>query len=87
VRFAELYGAKAALIYGDPMNSAPIITNEETYPNGDFLPPDGTQRGSIFTGSGDPLTPDGYPSTEYAYRIDEKKANLPNIPAQVIGYR
>ena len=34
------------------MSCAPSIAKDRIYPNGDFLPGDGTQRGSIFTGNG-----------------------------------
>lgn len=47
------------------------------YPEARWLPPDGVQRGTIFTGSGDPLTP-GFASTSTAFRLD------PNDPAQYI---
>jgi hypothetical protein len=35
---------------------------DQIYPNGIFLPSDGTQRGSLIGVSGDPLSPN-YPST------------------------
>lgn len=52
MKFAEQYGAKGVLIYDDPLSCAPMIAKDRIYPNGDFLPPEGTQRGSIFTGNG-----------------------------------
>ena len=39
VKLAAQYGAKAVLIYEDPIRGAPI--GEKTYPFGEFLPGDG----------------------------------------------
>jgi N-acetylated-alpha-linked acidic dipeptidase len=60
VRWAYKYGAKAVLLYDDPLASASVT--DQIYPNGIFLPSDGTQRGSLISVSGDPLSPN-YPST------------------------
>lgn len=60
VKLATQYGAKGVLIYEDPIRGAPF--GQKVYPDGEFLPGDGMQRGSLFTGDGDPLTP-FYPST------------------------
>ena len=63
-------GAVALLIYSDPKDYAPLGTEpEHVYPSTRYLPPTGVQRGTIFTGSGDPLTP-GHPSTSDALRLD-----------------
>lgn len=63
-------GAKALLIYSDPADYAKEGTDpENVYPNTRFLPGTGVQRGTIFTGSGDPLTP-GAPAGRDAYRLD-----------------
>ena len=63
-------GAQALLIYSDPADYAKLGTEpENVYPNTRFLPGTGVQRGTIFTGSGDPLTP-GVPSTSDALRLD-----------------
>lgn len=43
---AENYGVKAVIIYDDPVNSVPGNQNDYIYPNGEFLPDQGTQRGS-----------------------------------------
>jgi hypothetical protein len=64
VKLAAKYGAKAVLIYEDPIRGAPV--GQQVYPNGEFLPADGMQRGSLFTGDGDPLTPI-YPSTSILF--------------------
>lgn len=63
-------GAKALLIYSDPADYAKEGTEpQNVYPNTRFLPPTGVQRGTIFTGSGDPLTP-GAPAGNDAFRLD-----------------
>ena len=63
-------GAKALLIYSDPADYAKEGTDpENVYPNTRFLPGTGVQRGTIFTGSGDPLTP-GAPAGDDAFRLD-----------------
>jgi hypothetical protein len=50
------------------------------------MPPSGAQRGSAYTGDGDPLTP-MYPAKDYMYRLNEESVSfLPKIPAQPIGY-
>ncbi len=36
-----------------------------TYPDGPWRPETGVQRGSVWTGNGDPTTPE-WPSTPYA---------------------
>lgn len=47
---AENYGAKAVIIYDDPVNSVPNNQNDYIYPYGEFLPGGGTQRGSTMLG-------------------------------------
>jgi N-acetylated-alpha-linked acidic dipeptidase len=82
----QVYGAKAVLIFDDPIRSAPKEARDQIYPNGQFLPKDGVQRGSIYLKEGDPLTPI-YPSTKTAYRIHVNQSKyLLKIPGQVIGY-
>ncbi|XP_070565284.1 putative N-acetylated-alpha-linked acidic dipeptidase [Ptychodera flava] len=78
-------GAKGLIIYSDPADVAPSGSEGQTYPDGLYLPGSGVQRGSLFKDMMDPLTP-GYPSTDYAYRIDESEAPLPRIPVHPIGY-
>jgi hypothetical protein len=85
VQFAEMYGAGGVLIFDDPSRSseAPALN----YPNGEFLPDTGAQRGTIYIGRGDPQTPD-YPSNDYVFRNERLASKiLPKIPAQVIGYK
>jgi hypothetical protein len=63
VGFAEFYKASAVLLFSDPENVAPNNT-QYVYPQGEFLPNTGVQRGSVALIDGDPLTPN-YPSTGY----------------------
>jgi hypothetical protein len=85
VKFAEKYGLSGVILFDDPIRAAPSFASNYVYPNGEFLPDTGVQRGSIIMVDGDPETPN-YPSNEYAYRsIDENR--LPKIPAQVVGYK
>lgn len=44
---AQNYGAKAVILFDDPINSVPAGQNDYIFPEGEFLPPEGTQRGSI----------------------------------------
>lgn len=41
-------GAKGLLLYDDPKRAAPKNASNRIYPNGEFLPPEGTQRGFFF---------------------------------------
>nr|XP_034326256.1 N-acetylated-alpha-linked acidic dipeptidase 2 [Crassostrea gigas] len=86
-RQAEIRGAKGIILYSDPEEYADDSENTDVYPHDWFLPESGTQRGSIYIGIGDPLTP-GYPATETAYRLNESDPNtmLPKIPCHPIGY-
>lgn len=58
VKLAEKAGACGVILFSDPQNYA---TGTSTFPDSWWLPPDGTQRGTIYTSNGDPLTP-GYPA-------------------------
>jgi N-acetylated-alpha-linked acidic dipeptidase len=62
VKNAEKYGVSGVLLFDDPMRAAPPEARDKIYPNGDFLPPEGVQRGSLNYKEGDPSTP-VYPST------------------------
>ena len=84
VRNAELCGAAGAILYNDPADSAPYGT-DKVYPEYVWLPKTGVQRGSIFKGRGDPLTP-GLPSIDGVYRIPQESATLPKIPATPMPY-
>ncbi|CAM4743118.1 unnamed protein product [Rotaria magnacalcarata] len=84
---AQYFGAVGAILYNDPADYAPFgSTPDQVYDQKWFMPPSGAQRGSSYTGNGDPLTPT-YPSTDYMYRVGEETSpSLPRIPAQPIGY-
>ncbi|XP_052057708.1 N-acetylated-alpha-linked acidic dipeptidase 2-like [Mytilus californianus] len=85
---AYMHGAIGIILYTDPADYA-IGQNDSSkvYPYDWWLPASGAQRGTIFKGSGDPLTP-GYPATETAYRLgeDEPEAGLPKIITHPVGY-
>lgn len=74
VKTAEKYGVKAVLLYDDPYRSAPLNKSDKIYPNGEYMPEYGTQRGTIYVNEGDPLTP-SYPSIG-SYLILNNKRNL-----------
>ncbi|KAH8950988.1 hypothetical protein BDL97_09G001400 [Sphagnum fallax] len=85
VENAAQAGAVAVIIYSDPQDYAANYT-EGVYPDSKWLPPSGTQRGSIYRGVGDPLTPN-WPSTPDAERISvsDPEAMLPTIPSLPIS--
>lgn len=82
-KYAADFGAKGIILYSDPADYT--VIGEPVYPDGKYLPPTGTQRGSCIGGLvGDPLTP-GYPSVDSAYRSPEEKTSiLPTIPIHPI---
>ena len=55
------------------------------YPNSFFLPSSGVQRGSVFLGDGDPLSPT-WTSVDGACRLAVNDSDLSKIPSQPIGY-
>jgi len=62
------------ILFSDPAEVAPFGTDpSQLYPNTMFIPGSGIQRGSIFMGDGDPLTPD-WASVPNSYRF-----NFPQI--------
>jgi hypothetical protein len=73
-----------AILYNDPADYAKE-GQDKVYPHYIWLPKTGAQRGSIFKGRGDPLTP-GLPSVEGIFRLPQDKANLPKIPATPMPY-
>ncbi|CAI5468103.1 unnamed protein product [Closterium sp. Yama58-4] len=88
VRNAERFGVAAVLLYSDPADYAPEGTDEaHVYPQEQWLPATGAQRGTIYTGKGDPATP-GWPSHPGGERLsDEETAKrLPHIPVLPVGY-
>jgi N-acetylated-alpha-linked acidic dipeptidase len=92
VVFAQKYGALGVILFSDPGEVAKEgIDAAHVYPNTEWMPEGGAQRGSIMHGDGDPLTPetpakpDLYPSRT----IDEAKAAgvLPRVPVLPLSYR
>lgn len=84
VHLAELRGAIGVILFSDPEDVTDgDITN--VYPRDWWLPPSGTQRGTVYIGDGDPLTAD-YPATETAYRRLDPQFYLPGIPCHPVGY-
>jgi N-acetylated-alpha-linked acidic dipeptidase len=81
-REAEKRGAVAVLIYTDPLDDG-FVTGD-VYPEGPMRPLRGVQRGSVFNGAGDPLTP-GYASTPGAPRLKPEETALPKIPVVPIS--
>jgi N-acetylated-alpha-linked acidic dipeptidase len=81
-REAEKRGAVALLIYTDPLDDG-FVTGD-VYPEGPMRPLQGVQRGSVFNGQGDPLTP-GYASTPGAPRLKPEETALPKIPVVPIS--
>ena len=81
-REAEKRGAVAVLIYTDPLDDG--FVQGDVYPEGPMRPLAGVQRGSVFNGTGDPLTP-GYASVPGAPRLHPDSAGLPRIPVVPIS--
>lgn len=81
-REAEKRGAVATLIYTDPLDDG--FARGDVYPEGPMRPMRGVQRGSVFNGTGDPLTP-GYASKPGAPRLTLAETTLPRIPVVPIS--
>lgn len=81
-REAEKRGAVAILIYTDPQNDGFVVG--DVYPEGPMRPEHGIQRGSIFNGDGDPLTP-GYASKPGVPRLKPEETALAKIPSVAIS--
>ena len=60
VHLAEMHGAIGIIIFSDPADYTGGDIHQ-VYPRDWWLPPSGAQRGTVFIGDGDPLTP-GYPA-------------------------
>ncbi|KAH3845996.1 hypothetical protein DPMN_088291, partial [Dreissena polymorpha] len=84
VRQAEKRGAIGVILFSDPDDITSGIV-DKVYPDDWWLPPSGAQRGSIYLGVGDPLTP-GYPAIESAYRKKDPDEYMPGIPCHPVGY-
>ena len=59
MNLAAQNGMSAIILYTDPADYS--IDGVDPYPHSWWLPDTGVQRGTVFTGDGDPLTP-GYPA-------------------------
>eukprot|EP00271_Cylindrocystis_brebissonii_P003470 TRINITY_DN1444_c4_g1_i1.p1 TRINITY_DN1444_c4_g1~~TRINITY_DN1444_c4_g1_i1.p1 ORF type:complete len:786 (+),score=134.53 TRINITY_DN1444_c4_g1_i1:63-2360(+) len=80
-------GALGVLVYSDPADYAASF-KEGVYPESQWLPSSGVQRGSIAAFRGDPSTP-SWPATEDCERLDINDRvllNLPSIPSLPISY-
>ncbi|KAH9492145.1 Glutamate carboxypeptidase 2 [Bulinus truncatus] len=86
VDIAAANGAVGVIIYSDPADYT-SLTDPRVYPDTWWLPPDAAQRGTVYMGNGDPLTP-GYPANDVAFRHSEDDLDppLPQIPSHPIGY-
>jgi N-acetylated-alpha-linked acidic dipeptidase len=76
-REAEKRGAVGLFIYTDPLDDG--FVRGDVYPEGPMRPMTGVQRGSVFNGQGDPLTP-GYASVPGAPRVALASTAVPRIP-------
>lgn len=81
-REAEKRGAVAVLIYTDPLDDG--FVQGDVYPEGPMRPLRGLQRGSVFNGTGDPLTP-GYASKPGAPRLKPDETSLSKVPVVPIS--
>jgi N-acetylated-alpha-linked acidic dipeptidase len=81
-REAEKRGAVGVLIYTDPLDDG--FVQGDVYPDGPMRPLKGLQRGSVFNGAGDPLTP-GYASKPGAPRLKPEQTELSKIPVVPIS--
>ncbi|CAN7988327.1 unnamed protein product, partial [Ixodes pacificus] len=85
IREAEKSGVAAAVLYHDPFDDPgdPLVLA-----NGERLPGDAVERGSLKTYPGDPGTP-YLPATEDVYMppgSDSRLLDLPSIPVQPISF-
>ncbi|CAJ0605927.1 unnamed protein product [Cylicocyclus nassatus] len=91
VAMAQKYGAKAAILYSDPAEVAPKGTADaNVYANTVYMPPHAVQRGTVYKGAGDPLSP-LYPSKSNLWRsrtVEQVRQDgeLPSIPVLPISY-
>lgn len=81
-REAEKRGAVGLFIYTDPLDDG--FVRGDVYPEGPMRPNTGVQRGSVFNGQGDPLTP-GYASVPGAPRVPLEQTAVPRIPVVPIS--
>lgn len=83
VRNAYEAGAIGALVYSDRKDYGGGA-GAKGFPDDKWLPPSGVQVGSVYTGTGDPMTP-GWASSEGCERLSveevEKGGDVPLIPS------
>ncbi|XP_059161670.1 putative N-acetylated-alpha-linked acidic dipeptidase [Physella acuta] len=83
---AENYNASGIILYSDPADVNQAKNKSvKPYPDSWWLPSTGITRGTVYMGTGDPMTP-GYPSTDYGFYKNRSKDILPRIPCQPISY-
>lgn len=85
VALATIAGASAVIVYSDPQDFS-VGGKDGYFPDAEWLPPTGVQRGTVFQGAGDPSTP-GWPSTSNGERLSDVDvaALLPQIPSLPIS--
>ncbi|KAI5074216.1 hypothetical protein GOP47_0010815 [Adiantum capillus-veneris] len=85
VSIAANAGASAVILYSDPEDFAGGGKGG-FFPDAEWLPPTGVQRGTVYQGSGDPTTP-GWPSSPNGERLSDVDvaAVLPQIPSLPIS--
>ncbi|KAL6736581.1 hypothetical protein Aduo_006914 [Ancylostoma duodenale] len=91
VALAQKHGAIAAILYSDPAEVAPNgIQKDDVYPNTVYMPAHAVQRGTLYLGNGDVLSP-LYPSKPNLWKsgsVEEarQRGDLPSIPVIPISY-
>uniref|UniRef100_A0A914QB99 Glutamate carboxypeptidase II n=1 Tax=Panagrolaimus davidi TaxID=227884 RepID=A0A914QB99_9BILA len=92
VGFAQKFGAIGVILFSDPAEVAQEGTDKaHVYPNAEWMPKGGVQRGSVLHQFGDPLTPltPAKPDLYKSRTIEEAKAAgiLPKIPVLPLSYK
>lgn len=80
---AQIRGALAVIEFSDPSDMG--WTMGPTYPEGPWRAPSGLQRGSVYLGEGDPLTPN-YPAVDDALRLTLEEAYDPGVNGTGLGW-
>lgn len=82
-REAERRGARALIIYSDPIDDG--YARGDVYPEGPMRPSGAVQRGSVMNVIGDPTTP-GWASVAGADRLPLDSIDVPGIPVLPLSY-
>ena len=61
ISIAHQFGAIGVILYSDPADYTDKNEDSRVFPDNVWLPPTAAQRGTVFTGDGDPLSP-GFPA-------------------------